>query len=243
MDDSIFISKMRDVVRLCEKYHAARFSHFLDSREQAVLENNGISGMLFGGYDGAERCMLGVFPDWQEPDGALFPIKVLKITVKSEKSLTHRQYLGTVLSLGIERDKIGDILTDDDCAYVFLCADMAEFVRENISKVGRNGVSIDYADINSVTLPEKKFEIISCVCASLRLDAVISGLINKSRNEAKSLILAGRVSVNHFDTQKTDFTVKEGDLLSVRGFGRAQLEEIGTKTRSDRVHIKFKKYV
>lgn len=243
MDDGIFISKMRDVLRLCEKYHAPRFSRFLDSREQAILENNGIFGTLFGGYDGAERCMLGAFPDFCEPCGDLFPIDVLKAMVKNGESLSHRQYLGTILSLGIERDKIGDILIDGGNAYIFLCSDISEFVKENVSKIGKCGVFLDYADINAVELPSKKFEIISCVCASLRLDAVLSGLMNKSRNDAKSLISGGKVFVNHFDIQKTDFAVKEGDLLSVRGFGRAQIEEIGAKTRSDRIHIKFKKYV
>jgi RNA-binding protein YlmH len=243
MDDGIFLSKMRDIKRLCEKYHTAKFSKFLDSRSQALLAAEGILGTLFGGYEGAERQMLGVFPDWQEADTALFPIDVLKINVKGETAPSHRQYLGTILSLGIERDKIGDILVCEREAYVFLCSDISEFVKENISKVGKCGVFTEYADLKSVVLPEKKFEIVPCVCASLRLDAIVAGLMNKSRNESKNLILSGKVCVNHFETQKTDFVLKEGDLLSIRGFGRAEIEKIGVKTRSDRIHITFKKYI
>ena len=243
MDDGIFISKMRDVARLCDKYRCAKFSKFLDSREQAILEKNGISGTLYGGYMDAERKILGAFPDWQEADFSLFPIDVLRVTKKGDGELSHRQYLGTVLSLGIERDKVGDILADEGGAYIFLCSDISEFVKENLSKVGRIGVVAEYADMNDIKLPEKKFEIIDCVAASLRLDAVLSGLLGKSRNEAKNLILSGRVSVNHFETQKTDFCLNEDDLLSIRGFGRAKLCEIGAKTRSDRVHLSFKKYI
>jgi len=234
---------MRDVERLCEKYRSAKFSKFLDSRSQALLEIEGISGTLFGGYDGAERKILGVFPDWQEADTALFPISVLKISVKGGINPSHRQYLGTILSLGIERDKIGDILVCENYAYVFICSDISEFVRDTISKIGKYGAFAECVGLKSVTLPAKKFENISCVCASLRLDAIIAGLMNKSRNEVKNLILSGKVCVNHFETQKTDFVLKEGDLLSIRGFGRAEVEKIGAKTRSDRVHITFKKYI
>ena len=81
MDDSIFLSRMRDIARLCDKYRTAKFSRFLDSREQVVLEHNRISGTLFGGYEYAERRIFGVFPDFQEPALSLFPIDLLKITV------------------------------------------------------------------------------------------------------------------------------------------------------------------
>lgn len=243
MDDSVFLSKMRDVVRLCDKYHAARFSRFLDMREQAVLENSDVSGTFFGGYDGAERKIFGAFPDWQEPDFSVFPIAILKITLKGGADISHRQYLGTILSLGIERDRIGDILTEQTGAYVFLSADISEYVQENITKIGRCGAYVKFADLSEVSLPDRKFKEISCVCASLRLDAAVSALMNISRNEAKSLIMAGKACVNHFDMQKTDFVLKEGDLLSIRGFGRAEVGEIGAKTRSDRIHIMFKKYI
>ena len=243
MDDGIFLSKMRDVARLCDKYRTAKFSKFLDGREQALLEKNGISGTLFGGYAGAERKIFGVFPDWQETDHSLFPIELLRVNKKGDGELSHRQYLGTVLSLGIERDKVGDILTDENGAYIFLCSDISDFVRENLSKVGRIGVFADFSDMEKLVLPERKFETIECVAASMRLDAVLAGLLGKSRNEVKNLILSGRVSVNHFETTKTDFLINEEDLLSIRGFGRAELSEIGAKTRSDRVHLTFKKFI
>ena len=243
MRDDIFLNKMRDVQRLCDKYRTAKFSGFLDCREQELLKNNGICGTLFGGYEGAERRILGVFPDWEEPKYSLYPIDLIKFTPKCENNLSHRQYLGTILSLGIERDRIGDILTEQVAAYVFISSDISEFAVRNIKKVAGCGVSAELADLETVHLPEKKFEIISCIVASMRLDAVLSGILNKSRNDAKSLIISGRVLVNHFEILKTDFCLKEGDLLSIRGFGRAEISEIGAKTRSDKIHISYKKYI
>lgn len=243
MRDDIFLNKMRDVKRLCDKYRTAKFSDFLDCREQELLKSNGICGTLFGGYEGAERRILGVFPDWEEPQNSLYPIDVIKFTPRYKSNLSHRQYLGTILSLGIERDKTGDILTEPDCAYVFLSSDISEFVAQNIKKVAGCGVSAECIDLKTVCLPQKKFEIISCIVASMRLDAVVSGILNKSRSDTKGIIISGRVSVNHFEVLKTDFCVKEGDLLSVRGFGRAEIFEIGTKTRSGKIHISYKKYI
>ena len=186
---------------------------------------------------------MGVFPEWEEPQFSRYPIELIKFTPKYENSLSHRQYLGTILSLGIERDKIGDILAEQDTAYVFLCSDISEFVAENVKKIGRCGVLTEIVDAENTVLPRKKFEIVSCIAASMRLDAVISGILNKSRNDAKNLIVAGKVFVNHSESFKTDLTVTEGDLLSIRGFGRAEIYEIGAKTRSDKIHISFKKYI
>ena len=244
MGDDVFIKKMQDVFRLSEKYHTPRFSKFLDGAQQAMLLREGIfDGVLFGGYEGAERCVLGAFPDWQEPDKTLFPIKALYVKKKYQKDLSHRDYLGTVLSLGIERNKIGDILAGDNDAYIFVLEDIAEFVCDNISKVAGCGVDIVICDADRVVVPEKKFCEINVVAGSLRLDAVLAAMLKVSRNEAKTMILSGKVSVNHTEILNGDFMIKENDLLSVRGFGRAVLSEIGGKTRSERVHITLKKYI
>ncbi len=243
MSDDIFLNKMHDIKRLSEKYHTARFSAFLDSRDQAILKNEIHDAILFGGFNDAERVMYGVFPDWQEPNIEEFPISALKITSKFKKELTHRHFLGSLLSLGIERNKIGDILVAEDVTYVFVMSDIAEFIKNNITKIAGVGVTIEIVSICDVVVPEKKFELISAICASQRLDAMISGLLNKSRNDVKNIILSGKVLVNHFEITKIDFTPKINDLISIRGFGRVIVFEIGNKTRSDRVHITFKKFI
>lgn len=244
MADDIFLKKIQDVYKLCEKYHSPRFSKFLDEAQQAVLEKEGlIGGALFGGYPEAERCMLGVFPDWQEPDNSVFPIKVLEIKKKYDKELTHRNYLGTILSLGIERNKIGDILVGKDVSYVFAAEDIAEFIKDNIRKIAGCGVDIRVCEPEDIKVPEKSFEIIGIVAASMRLDAVVAAMLKLSRSEAKAFIMSGRISVNHIEKEQTDFLLSEKDLLSVRGFGRAEIFEIGNKTRSDRIHVVLKKYI
>lgn len=244
MADDIFIKKIQDVYKLSEKYQTPRFSQFLDEHEQGILEKEGLFGaVLFGGYDGAERCMLGAFPDWQEPSFEEFPIKVLEITKKYQKELSHRHFLGTILSLGIKREKIGDILPGDVTSYVFVASDIADFIKDNITKIAGCGVCIKICSFDDVKVPEKSFQYIETVSASMRLDAIIAAMMKMSRGDAKAFILSGKVMVNHIERQDIDFPLEEGDLLSVRGFGRAEVFKIGNKTRSERIHITIKKYI
>ncbi len=246
MTDDIFLKRISDTVRLCQKYSSPRFSGFLDGREQAILKKSTHileNSMLFGGYDDAERRVFGVFPDWQEPCAEDFPVAVLKFTKKYDKELSHRNYLGTILSLGLERTKIGDILTFDTGAYVFAAADIADFIADSIRKVSHCGVDVERVSLSDVEVPEKKFEEIEAVSASARLDAVLAALLKMSRSDAKTMILSGRVTVNHIEKPDTDYNLSEGELLSVRGFGRAELMTLGNQTRSGRIHIKLKKYI
>ncbi|MBQ7986280.1 MAG: hypothetical protein IJ304_03330 [Clostridia bacterium] len=244
MSDDIFIKKIYDVIRLSEKYHTPKFSKFLDETQQAEIKNEGIlEGITFGGYENAERKIFGAFPDWQEPSFEDFPIAVLKITKKYEKELNHRHYLGTILSLGIERNKIGDILPDENGATVFVLEDIAGFIKENITKIAGCGVEIDICDFGSVKIPEKRFELIDIVAASLRLDACLGAILKISRKDAKNLAISEKVSVNHLEAKSEDVKLGVGDLLSIRGFGRVEILEIGGKTRSDRVHITVKKFI
>ncbi len=244
MSDDIFIKKIYDVIRLSEKYRSPKFSKFLDETEQAIIKNEGIlEGVTFGGYKEAERKIFGAFPDWQEPSEEEFPISVLKFTKKYEKELNHRHYLGTILSLGIERNKIGDILPDENGATVFVLEDIAEFIKENIKKIAGCGVDIDIGDAGSIKIPEKRFELLDVVAASMRLDACLSAILKISRKDAKNLALSDKVLINHLEAKSEDVKLNVGDLLSIRGFGRAEILEIGGKTRSDRVHITVKKYI
>ena len=244
MSDDILIKKICDVIRLSEKYHTPKFSKFLDEHEQATIKGEGIlGGILFGGYEASERKIFGVFPEWIEPSYDEFPICALRFTKKYEKELNHRHFLGTILSLGIERNKVGDILPDRCGATIFVLSDIADFIKENITKVAGCGVDIDVLDFADIKIPEKRFELIDVVCASMRLDACLGAILKISRKDAKNLALSGNVSVNHMEAKSENVKLSVGDLLSVRGFGRAEILEMGGKTRSDRIHVTVKKYI
>lgn len=244
----LLIAKTTDLFRLCDKYACARFSDFLDGGELAIVEGEfhapyGYNVMKFGGYADSERKMIGVFPEWEEAQECVFPIKVLKIESGIGRELNHRDYLGTFMSLGIDRSKTGDIIVDGKKAYVFVCEDIAEYIRTNVRKIGNQGVKIEISEISEIEVPEPKLQRMSEVCASMRLDAVAGAAAGVSRSVAANLIRGGKVNVNHRPCEDVSKPVKEGDLLSIRGYGRFIASKVTGETRSGRIHIELLKYI
>ena len=247
-EEKLLLARCEDLFSLCDKRVAPCFTDFLNEAEQTVIKNNignrmGYNSCFFGGYENSQRKIFGVFPQWEEPDFNSFPIKVLKITKNYKRELTHRDYLGTVLSCGIDRIKVGDILIDGDCAYIFISEDIADYVSFGIDKIANVGVKAVVEDISKITPPEPKFEVINTVSASVRLDAVIASVLNLSRKNACELIKSGRVCVNYTECTNTSHMLSVEDIISARGFGKFIFSDIGQKTRSDRLHIEVKKYI
>lgn len=238
-------AKIRDIIRLSEKHSSPKFTAFLTEEEQAELGGNpavGYNSGYFGGYAGAGRKMFGVFPDWQEFDTADFPIDILRITKKYPKELTHRDYLGTVLSLGIERNKIGDILVDGEGAYIFASQSVSGHILAQMEKIANCGVKTELADIGEIEIPEQEYDDLFKVVASLRLDSVVAAITNESRNGALNIIKSAKVAVNHKEVTEGSKAVAVGDIISVRGFGRFVIYQEGGRTGSGRLHVHIKKY-
>lgn len=245
-NDKLLIAKANDLFRLCQRRSEPVFSAFLDGGEQAVIEDSvtfpyGCNVRFFGGYEGAERKILGVFPEWSEPDG--FPIKALTVKSNFTKKLTHRDYLGTLMAQGLDRAKFGDIIVDEGNAYIFVCEDIAYYLADNIRKIGNTGVSSEVSELSDIVIPKPKRERLSAVCASLRLDAVVGAVCNISRGDSQRLIKSGFVKVNHRISEDSSRTVKEQDLLSVRGYGRFLFISADAQTRKGRLHITAERYV
>ncbi len=242
----LLMAKCADMERLCRRRCEPVFSNFLDGGEIADIGDKhffspDVQIKYFGGYAEAERKILGVFPEWETE--FIFPIKVLFIKSSFTKKLTHRDYLGTMLSQGIDRNKTGDIIVDDGSAYAFVCADIAQYLADNIEKISNQGVSISVTDICDIDIPEPKKERISAVCASKRLDAVVGAVCNISRAQSARLINAGLVKLDHRECVDVSKVVSDNSLISVRGYGRFVFIGGGGETRKGRLHITADKYV
>lgn len=237
-------ARINDCLRLCDKYSAPRFTAFLTEEEQAAIGevlSYGHNTCYFGGFDDAKRKMLGVFPEWQEVEFSEYPIRVISIIKKYTKELTHRDYLGTVLSLGIDRSKIGDILVHDKGAYIFASETVADMIL-GIEKISNCGVKVTLADIGDIEIPEQQYDDLFCIVPSMRLDAFVAAVTKASRNQALTMIKAGKVSLNHKVIEDGSKSIIINDILSVRGFGRYVFFSEGGKTGSGRIHVHIKKY-
>lgn len=246
--EKLLLRKTEDLYRLCDKHQKPQFSNFLNEAEKAFIKNNigeriGYNSCFFGGYDDAMRTVFGVFPEWEEINPDIFPLKTISVIKKYKKELTHRDYLGTVLSKGITREQVGDILVNDDGAYIFILSDIIDYVASGIDKINNVGVKVEVEEISKIEIPKPKFETINAVCASLRLDAVVGAMLKCSRKEAASLILGEKISVNHLPICNVSHILKENDIISVRGSGRYIFVRVDGTTKSDRLHINVKKYI
>lgn len=199
----------------------------------------------FGGYDDAERVIFALYPDYMDGEDIFFPVDAVKITYnpKFSSSLSHRDFLGSILGLGIERAKVGDILVYDSEAYCFADASVSSYITANLERVGHTKVSAETADMSLVRLPEKKIEVRNVTVSSLRADTVFGAVFGKSRSETQELIKAERASVNWSTVKSVSDIIKEGDVLSLKGSGRGILMEIGGTTKKGRTVITVGRYV
>lgn len=247
-DEKLVTARAEDLFTLCDRYGSPVFSGCLDGAEQAVIHDNvsfpyGYNVLFWGGFDDAEKKIMGVFPEWTEPDISAFPLRCFKVEGGYSRRLDHRDYMGTILSLGISQARLGDIVVYDGYAYVFVHEDIADYVKDNLIKIGNQGVTVtELEDYSSVKI-ERRYKTIGTVCASERLDAVVGAAANISRAQSAALINAGRVKVNHREVTKTSETVREGDILSIRGSGRFLVYSFDGETRKNRMHITLKQYI
>ncbi len=204
-----------------------------DAREHRVVCT------LSGGYTSAERVMACFHPEGEEP---VFPVKCVHITWDGRyHQAEHRALLGSVLGLGIERSLVGDICLAEDGAYLMAAEDMAEFIARNLTQAGRTPVQAKVLESMPLVAPSEG-KLFRETVASLRLDAILAAGLNLSRSEASNKILSGQVQVNHRPEMRTDAQLHEGDLLSVRGFGRLHVKAVGAPTRKGRIPIQFESH-
>lgn len=193
-----------------------------------------------GGYPGAERVVAAFLPWDEEPD---YPIECLDVRWNTKfSSVGHRDLLGAVMGLSIEREVTGDIvLAGDGLAYLFVIKDMADYVMANLESAGRASLKIS-AHQGGIVCPEPEGVRQRVTLASQRLDAFVSAGYDLSRSESQKLINAGLVKLNHVPEMRTDAGVNEGDLISVRGHGRMKVEQMLGQTRRGRLAAQVFRY-
>ena len=246
-DDAVLTAMAQDAVRQSEKYHSPCFVGFLDEREQRLLRNlmektRNENYMFWGGYEAAERVVFGAFPACADPEPGEFPFSAVTVSYREQDDLCHRDFLGALMALGIERSTVGDILTEPGRCVLFLRKEVLPYVLQQIRKIGAVGVTVTPGA--EQPYPEgRRFRTISTVVSALRADCVVTACTGLSREKAKSRISAGLVAVNYEICDSPSMLLRQGDVLSVRGVGKFRLEETGRLTRKGRIGIEIKKYL
>ena len=188
---------------------------------------------LLGGYEGAERRMLFFLPDWQEEADASDAMAFLRAAWHESEHPTHRDLLGSLMALGVERETLGDILVSEGSADLIVSAGVAQYLLDNWTGAGRT----------ALRLPEQKVKEIRDTVATLRLDAVTAAGFSMSRGKAAELIAAGRVQKNYREVTKGDASVAQGDVISARGLGKFEVAEVGGLSKKGRTGILLRRYL
>lgn len=246
-EERLFASHTADIAEICERKHIARFTAFLDENQigiaRSVLGNIGFENFVFfGGFEGASRSVLGVFPPYSECELSEFPITALEIRYREKSKLCHRDFLGAFMSCGINRNMVGDIIVNSGQTVAFVYSTIVGSILNEIKKIGSEGVKI-----SEVSLPEivinNNFREISGTVSSLRADCVLSLALKLSREKAAQLIKSGNVVINCKNCASVSHEMNCGDVFSVRGFGKFVLSGINGVTKKERLHITVKKYI
>ncbi|MCO7123528.1 YlmH/Sll1252 family protein [Ihubacter massiliensis] len=251
-EDKMLLAGAEDKYQQCSRQYMVTSTGFLDLRQRALVEgrlrelskaSSDVSWAFFGGYEDAERTIAMFLPDYASLEEN-HPLAVIRAEAPSGgRKLTHRDYLGSLTGLGIKREKIGDILTNETGADILILEEIRDFLLFHYEKAGRTSLKLESVPLSELRIPEQKTSMQKDTVASLRLDNVIASAFSLSRAKAAEAIRSGLVFVNSMQAEKTDFQVKEGDKLVLRGKGKAFLREVGQRTRKDRIFIVTERYL
>lgn len=245
-DDQVMLNRLLDWTDAVTEKYIDKFSFFLDERQKSlcekVLRSAGFENYrFFGGYNGAQRTVLGLFAPYSEPADDEFPIIPLTFSYRQADKLSHRDFLGCIMAQRVSRESVGDIIVSDGRAAVFLYKTVVNEI-SFLDKIGRVGVKVSQGFDEGI-IPVQKFQQIDSTVASLRLDCVLSAAIKVSREKASALIKSKGAEVNHTSVYAPDLQLAEGSVFSVKGFGKFILEHVGGFSKKERIHITLQKYV
>lgn len=241
-EEKAFERRIFDMADLSERHCCTRFSAFLNEREQLIAEKTavitGAEYAFFGGYEGAVRRVMGIGGYSREEQD--FPVKAVTFSYRKCDTLTHRDFLGALMSMNIKRELIGDILTGEGYGIVFCAESVAQLIIDEVNKVGRVGVTAKEGICAEIPKPE--FAEISGVVSSVRADSVAAAATGLSREKAALLIKSGKMQINCIECD-TDTPLSENDRITINGFGKFIFDEAGAVTKKGRIHIKLRKYI
>lgn len=245
-EDRILLSHLLDKQRQSQQQSRLVATWFLDLRQQQLcsraLEMAGAQGaVLAGGHPQAERRTMVFLPEYWEsiedvPQDGL-PFVALEIASRWPTPLTHRDYLGALMGLGIRREMLGDILMQEEGCQLVVMEELGDFICQSLEKVGNASVNCQQIPLDQLEPPQQQVKILRDTVASLRLDAVLTVAFNLSRGDAAEAVRRGMVQVEGVVQQKPDRLVEQGARISLRGKGKAILAQVGGLSKKGRINL------
>ncbi len=247
-EDLLVRKRFLDLSCLANRKDIVTFSTFLNLNElnlfyQSVPELE-TAYQLSGGYEFAERQMVAFIPDALYYD-YVFPIVCLHfypVHPKFAEELSYRDILGALMNLGIERSRIGDIKLDGQDYYIFCEESISDYVMQSLTQIRHTAVTGICMEAGAYHF-EQKYEQIEGIISSVRLDNIVALLLKLSRDKSAMLIRSQKVFINGKAAASNSCLCREGDVISIRGFGKYIYEGCSGETRKGRMKVSLKKYI
>lgn len=239
-ENSLLLSRLDDLIYkfYCGDIEGFGFLNELEvSIAHGYLKNQGIEHTFYGGYNSADRMYLYLTDDISGYDDIIS----VKIVAKGDTVLTHRDYLGSLMGLGINRECVGDIVFKDGYAVAFLRREISDYVLQNLKTIGRASVLVSIFD-GDTSMLNSELNQLEVLVTSMRIDNLITSLCKCSRQKANELVSTDRVFINYICADKPSKSISPGDTVSIRGFGKYKIGEILRNTKSGRLVLSVLQY-
>ena len=249
IEEKKFVKLVMDYTKRADTQNRPFFTYFYNRDwmqsliNQYVCQDAYLNYEFYGGYEEAERQVLGISPYALKRED--YDIGVLDIQVKTGigKVLSHRDYLGALLGIGIQRHTIGDIILHASGAYVFVLRSMMPYIRSELLSIGRyQKINIEETALEEICLEKPKVKVIETTVSALRMDAICAVAFGMSRSASAKLIEADKARCNGL-LVGVSARIKEGDTITLRGFGKAKIASVNGVTKKERMHITIEKYI
>ncbi len=228
-----------------ETYYVRKLTDFLDPREQYICEsiigkNQDVQLHLFGGKEPLERKRAILAPYYEEISKQDFELVLLSCTYPQKfVQITHRDVLGAVMSAGVKRQKIGDIIVHDGIIQLICDETIASYLKIHFNQIKNSKIQWKEESFERLIFPKHQWHENQGTVSSLRLDAVLKEMYRISRSQAVEYISKGFIKVNFKLVENPSFQMEEGDIISFRKKGRSKIVKINGKTKKDKVRITF----
>jgi RNA-binding protein YlmH len=242
-DEQPFIETVIGWARDVEDTYSPKLTGFLDPRQifilSSIVRSSGLQFGIYGAFQEPERQRALIYPDYYEPEADDFQVSVLTVKYPAKfMTLEHRDILGSVMALGIDRSKFGDIRLEGSIAQFAAASEMKDYLMANLTSIGKSKVRVEELGSTDqlIVMAESWKEELHTI-SSLRLDSLVASLVNSPRQKAVALIQNDKVKVNHVVRNQPSFEVNESDVLSIRGTGRFKIMSIEGRTRKDKIRL------
>jgi RNA-binding protein YlmH len=240
--DTFLLARISDA---CQNNYEPQYFDFYDEVFQQkiadTIKYNGVPYLFFGGHLETERKMLCIYPDYISEDELDWPIFSLEF--KKTFQVDHRNILGELMHLGITRESIGDIDVGEERIQIIAHSRLKDFLWLNFNKVKGREVRINFKEWKQIETYTKNYKRLSIVVASNRLDGIINKIWGFSRQNSLIFIKQGKVRVNYSEINKNDYRLQAGDVISLRGKGKAKIISMDERTKKGNLRLEVDRYI